>query len=63
MSFIHAHILERPKAIYVYGYQRELKSLSKLKKCTISSIYLLFANMKGTLINAGVESYGSDLTG
>ena len=42
---------------------RVLKNLSKLKKCTISSIYLVFANIKRLLINAKVESYGSDLTG
>ena len=62
ISFIHVHILQRPKAIYVSSI-RALKNLLKLNKCTISSIYLLFANIKGTLINVGVESYGSDLTG
>ena len=44
MSFIHAHILERPKAIYVYGYKRELKSLSKLKK--MHNFFHIFAVCK-----------------
>ena len=48
---------------YMFTAIRALKNLSKLKKCTISSIYLLFANIKGTLINELVESYGSDLIG
>ena len=61
MSFIHIHILQPPKAIHVYGYN-SIKEPVKAKKCTISSIYLLFANIKGTLINARVESYGSDIT-
>ena len=62
MSFIHVLILQRPKAIHGYGY-KSVEELVKAKKCTISSIYLLFANIKGTLINSWVESYGSDLTG
>ena len=62
MSFIHVHILQRPKAIHVNGY-KSIEEPVKAKKCTISSIYLLFANIKGILINAWVESYGSDLTG
>ena len=33
MSFIHVHILQRPKAIYVWLAIRPLKNLSKLKKC------------------------------
>ena len=48
---------------YTFTAIGALKNLSKLKQSTISSIYLLFANIKGTLINAWVESYGSDLTG
>ena len=62
MSFIHVHILQRPKAIQVNGY-KSVEEPFKAKKCTISSIYLLFANIKRTLINAWVESFGSDLTG
>ena len=62
MSFIHVHILQRPKAIHVYSY-KSVEEPVKAKQCTISSIYLLFANIKGTLINALVESNGSDLTG
>ena len=62
MSFIHVHIIQRPKAIHVYGY-KSIEEPVKAKKCTISSIYLLFANIKKTLINAWVVSYGSDLTG
>ena len=62
MSFIHVHILQPPKAKQVYGY-KSVEEPVKAKRCTISSIYLLFANIKGTLINAWVESYGSDLTG
>ena len=62
MSFIHVHILQSPKVIHVYGY-KSVEEPVKAKKCTISSLYLLFANIKGTLINAWVESYGSDLTG
>ena len=61
-------------ALYMYIYYsvqkpytltaiRVLKNLSKLKNAQIFSIYLLFANIKGTLINAWVENYGSDLTG
>ena len=63
MSFIHVHIIQRPKAVYTFTAINALKNLSKLKKCPISSIYLLFANIKRTLINAWVKSYGSDLTG
>ena len=63
MSFIHVHIIQRPKAIHVYGYKRVEEPVKPKKKCTISSIYLLFENIKKTLINAWVESYGSDLTG
>ena len=48
---------------YTFTVISALKNLSKLKKCTISSIYLLFANIKRLLINAWVVSYGSDLTG
>ena len=62
MSFIYVHMLQRPKAIHVNGYKR-VEEPVKAKQCTISSIYLLFANIKGTLINVWVESYGSDLTG
>ena len=62
MSFIHVHMIQRPKAIHVYGY-KSVEEHVKAKKCTISSIYLLFANIKRLLINAWVESYGSDLTG
>ena len=62
MSFIHVHIIQRPKAIHVYGY-KSVEEPVKAKKSTISSIYLLFANIKKTLIDAWVESYGSDLTG
>ena len=62
MRFIHVHILQRPKAKHVYGY-KSVAGPVKAKKCTISSIYLLFANIKGTLINAWVESYGFNLTG
>ena len=62
MSFIHVHIIQRPKAIHVYGYKSVEEPVKAKKKCTISSIYLLFAIMKKTLINAWVESYGSDLT-
>ena len=62
MSFIHVHIIQRPKAIHVYGY-KSVEEPVKAKKYTISSIYWLFANIKRTLINAWVESYGSDLTG
>ena len=62
MSFIHVHILQRPKAIYVYGY-KTVEEPVKAKKCTISSIYLMLANIEGTLINAWVESYESDLNG
>ena len=47
---------------YMFTAIRALKNLSKLKM-QISSIYLLFANIKGTLINAWVESYGYDRTG
>ena len=62
MSFIYVHILQLPKAIHVKGYKSNEEPV-KAKKCTISSIYLLFANIKGTLINAWVKSCGSDLTG
>ena len=62
MSFIHVHMIQRPKAIHVYGF-KSVEEPVKVKKCTISSIYLLFANIKRLLINAWVESYGSDLTG
>ena len=62
MSFINVHLIQRPKAIHVYGY-KSVEEPVKAKKCTISSIYLLFANIKRTLINELVESYGSDLTG
>ena len=62
MSFIHVHMIQRPKAIHVYSY-KSVEETVKAKKCTISSIYLLFANIKRLLINAWVESYGSDLTG
>ena len=62
MSFIHEHLLQHPKAIHVNGY-KSVEAPVKAKKCTISSIYLLFANIKGTLINAWVEIYWSDLTG
>ena len=62
MSFIHVHKYSVQKP-YMFMAIRVLKNLLKLKKCTISSIYLLFANIKKTLINAWVESYGSDLTG
>ena len=61
MSFIHVHILQHPKAIHVHVY-KSVEEPVKAKKCTISSIYLLFANIKGTLINSWVESYGSDLS-
>ena len=60
MSFIHVHILQRLKTIYVYGY-KSVEELVKAQK--YSSIYLLLANIKGTLTNAWVESYGFDLTG
>ena len=62
MSFIHVHLIQRPKAIHVYGY-KSVEEPVKAKECTISSNYLLFANIKRTLINEWVESYGSDLTG
>ena len=62
MSFIHVHMIQHPKAIHVYGY-KSVEEPVKAKKCTISSIYLMFANIKRLLINAWVESYGSDLTG
>ena len=62
MSFIHVHMIQRPKAIHVYGYKSVVEPV-KAKTCTISSIYLLFANIKRLLINAWFESYGSDLTG
>ena len=62
MSFIHVHILQRPKAIHVKGYKSVIEPV-KAKKCIIYSIYLLFANIKGTLINTWVVSYGPDLTG
>ena len=62
MSFIHVYILRRPKAIHVNGY-KSVEEPVKAKQCTISSIYLLFANIKGTLNNAWVKSYGSDITG
>ena len=47
MSFKHVHIIQRQKAILVYGY-RSVEEPVKAKTCTISSIYLLFANIKGT---------------
>ena len=62
MSFIHVHMIQRPKSVHVYGY-KSVEEPVKAKKCTISSIDLLFANIKRLLINAWVESYGSDLTG
>ena len=62
MSFIHVHILQRPKAIHVNGHKSAEEPV-KAKKYTISSIYLLFTNIIGTLINAWVKSYGSELTG
>ena len=62
MSFIHVHMIQRPKVIHVYGY-KSVEEPVKAKKCTISSIYLLFANIKRLLINAWVKSFGSDLTG
>ena len=43
MSFIHVHMIQCPKAIHVYGY-KSVEEPVKVKKCTISSIYLLFAN-------------------
>ena len=63
MSFIHVYIVQRPKAIHVYSYKSVEEPVKAKKNCTISSIYLLFANIKKTLINAWVESCGSDLTG
>ena len=54
MSFIHVHILQRPKAIHVNSY-KSVEEPVKAKKC--------FANINGTLINAWVETYGSNLTG
>ena len=51
MSFIHVHMIQRPKAIHVYGY-KSVEEPVKAKKCTISSIYLLFSNIKRLLINA-----------
>ena len=63
MSFIHVHIIQRPKAIHVYSYKSNEEPVKAIKKCTISSIYLLFANIKGTLINAWVKRFWSDLTG
>ena len=63
MSFIHVHIIQRPKAIHVYSYKSVEEPFKAKRKCTISSIYLLFANIKKTLIDAWVESYRSDLTG
>ena len=62
MSFIHVHLIQRPKAIHVYSY-KSVEEPVKAKKCTISSIYLLFPNIKRTLIDKWIESYGSDLTG
>ena len=62
MSFIHVHIIQRPKPIHVYSYKSVEEPVKAKNKCTISSIYLLFANIKKTLIDAWVESYGSDLT-
>ena len=58
MSFIHVHIIQRPKAIQVYGYMSVEEPVKAKKNCTISSIYLLFTNIKKTLINAWVERYG-----
>ena len=57
------YILYSVQKPYTFKAIRALKNLSKLKKCIISSIYLLFANIKRLLINLWVESYGSDLTG
>ena len=62
MSFKHVHILQHPKAIYIYVY-KSVEEPVKAQKSKISSIYLLLANIKGTFINAWVESYGSDPTG
>ena len=62
MSFIHVHILQRPKAIYVYGY----KSIEEpVKAQKMHNFFHIFAagKIKGTLINAWVESYKFDLTG
>ena len=62
MSFIHVHILQRLKAIYVYGY----KSVEEpVKAEQMGNFFNLFAacKHKGTLINARVESYRSDLIG
>ena len=36
MSFIHAHIIQRPKAIHVYGY----KSVEEPVKAKINAQYL-----------------------
>ena len=37
--------LQRPKAIHVYGNMSVEEPVKAKKKCTISSIYLLFANI------------------
>ena len=47
LSFMHEHILQSPKAIHVNGY-KSVEEPVKAKICPISSIYLLFANIKGT---------------
>ena len=48
MSFIHVHIIQRPKAIHVYGYKSVEEPVKAKINALISSIYLLFANIKIT---------------
>ena len=52
--------VEKP---YTFMAIRASKNLSTLQRGAISPLYLLLANIKGTLTNSWVESYGSDLTG
>ena len=62
MSFIHVHILQRTKAIYFYGYKSVEEPVKAQKMHNFFHIFPVCKHNIGTLINAGVESYGSDLT-
>ena len=62
MSFIHVHMIQRPKAIHVYGYKSVKEPVKANKKHNFFHIFAVCKHKKA-LINAWVESYGSDLTG
>ena len=63
MSFIHVHIIQRPKAIHVYGYKSVEEPVKAKKMHNLFDIFAVCKHKRKTLIDAWVESYGSDLTG